>query len=371
MQHLGLTKDTKDTSDEHPLHLIVQSNEGDEVANFVRYGKLVVNYTKRMLSFESDILNAFAGVSKVLEATLNTRMQFGLPELYFHHALFWIPTSNVIRRKLNIFNDKGVIIQFPSWSWAGWQGQVCYMHTLYSLAKPGFYEFQSCIAWSENQFNTGKNGQLTRNEQFPSEVGRTPEARLSADERNKTESGPYGFTTDHSILRFSAWTAPGNLFWYSIRDENERLPHGRDQNLYSLLHLPLLQSTLHIREMLNDMSYSDTDPESDDGSIYSVGMVWTTHQCSPINEMVNNGDYEWLCPGKERGFMTKEHAWILRPDDYPDDFLSDTEEDELPWMAQVMLVEWTNGFAERKAVGYIPFDKWDSVKKEKKFIQLR
>ncbi|ETS78056.1 hypothetical protein PFICI_10118 [Pestalotiopsis fici W106-1] len=84
------------------------------------YRNAVDDYTKRKLSFESDAVNAFAGVEHLVRRGINTKFWSGLPSFAFEQALLWHAREPLERR----VRDNRVI--FPSWSWAGWRGSVSY-----------------------------------------------------------------------------------------------------------------------------------------------------------------------------------------------------------------------------------------------------
>ena len=71
------------------------------------------HYLIRKLSFTSDTLNAFTGVSNLFEHALETAIVFGLPAAFFDLALLWQSDSMTVLTR----NE-----EFPSWSWAGWSG---------------------------------------------------------------------------------------------------------------------------------------------------------------------------------------------------------------------------------------------------------
>ena len=83
---------------------------------FSVYLQYVEYYTSRSLTFSNDMLNAFAGISKVLESQMQTVMHFGLPVGFFDLALLW-STDNVIRQRPG----------FSSWSWSGWVGSINFL----------------------------------------------------------------------------------------------------------------------------------------------------------------------------------------------------------------------------------------------------
>ncbi|ERF70265.1 hypothetical protein EPUS_09424 [Endocarpon pusillum Z07020] len=83
------------------------------------YCDAVQQYTARILTYESDILNAFAGVGKMIAGIQETKLVYGLPEKHFSQALFWQSLAFAQRRESTP--------QIPSWSWAAWTGRVKYI----------------------------------------------------------------------------------------------------------------------------------------------------------------------------------------------------------------------------------------------------
>ena len=59
----------------------------EKSTDWVKYLRTVEEFTPRQLSFDSDMLAAFAGMSKVLERMFNSPFLCGLPESLFHCAL--------------------------------------------------------------------------------------------------------------------------------------------------------------------------------------------------------------------------------------------------------------------------------------------
>lgn len=89
-------------------------NPGVEGANpAIAYFASVEAFTARNLRFASDSLRAHAGAEAVLSQLLGSQLYEGLPACIFDVALLWQPKAKVARRG-----------EFPSWSWAGWAGQV-------------------------------------------------------------------------------------------------------------------------------------------------------------------------------------------------------------------------------------------------------
>lgn len=89
------------------------------------YQKLVLTYTGRKLMDSSDILNAFAGVTEVLEKGYNMKLHSGLPLSTWDQTIFWIALRRPFRREAA--KNPGPPQYFPTWSWAGWLGAVTFL----------------------------------------------------------------------------------------------------------------------------------------------------------------------------------------------------------------------------------------------------
>ncbi|KAF7165319.1 hypothetical protein CNMCM5623_009524 [Aspergillus felis] len=80
------------------------------------YNELVQMYSSRCFSYESDVLNAFAGMLHVLNLEIGSPFICGHPIEGFARSLLWISDMDEIkggaRRK-----------SFPSWAWSGWTGK--------------------------------------------------------------------------------------------------------------------------------------------------------------------------------------------------------------------------------------------------------
>lgn len=123
---------------------------------FSLYAKLLREYNGRQLTYNTDILDAFRGISKVLSRKFSTNFLYGLPQNQLHHALLWMPTSRLERRfevKLEEESDLARLAEVytvgeelsgimhpPTWSWAAWRGRVGFFAAL-----EGPFSAISCI----------------------------------------------------------------------------------------------------------------------------------------------------------------------------------------------------------------------------------
>ncbi|ESZ91514.1 hypothetical protein SBOR_8085 [Sclerotinia borealis F-4128] len=110
------------------------------------YFRAVETYTTRNLTYPSDTINALSGVLNTQGNAMNCDIFHGLPSAIFDMALLWQPCGKMIRRE-----------GFPSWSWAGWQGQVRWYGDTMELTSYGLYEssedleHKKITTWLRNQ----------------------------------------------------------------------------------------------------------------------------------------------------------------------------------------------------------------------------
>ncbi|KAF2143502.1 uncharacterized protein K452DRAFT_269073, partial [Aplosporella prunicola CBS 121167] len=102
-------------------HMPVRPLRRLEQARVYTYANLVRVYTTRQLTYESDLLNAFAGLLSFLSARMDWGFAFGLPGAELSLALLWCPQPGASRRQLIDPSQRlNARLQLPSWSWIGW-----------------------------------------------------------------------------------------------------------------------------------------------------------------------------------------------------------------------------------------------------------
>lgn len=98
------------------------SSPASELDRFAQYVQHIHEYTKRNLTNGDDAVAAFAGVlSKIWsDIELKTTLRHGLPMPSLARSLLWhaVDTSS--------FSKRRATGPFPSWSWAGWEGQIAH-----------------------------------------------------------------------------------------------------------------------------------------------------------------------------------------------------------------------------------------------------
>lgn len=78
-------------------------------------------YNKRDFTYPEDALRAFAGILVSLNTSFPGGFLSGLPISLFDVALLWQPCKKMVRRTPK---DSKHLLQLPSWSWAGWSGEI-------------------------------------------------------------------------------------------------------------------------------------------------------------------------------------------------------------------------------------------------------
>ena len=99
------------------------------------WGQLVEDYSARNLTFDGDIVRAFAGATEVLRPTFPGGVLHGTPRFFFDIALLWQPSALLTRRN-----------KHPSWSWYGWKGEVGCLTEWFPFY-PGVYRTNEYRHW--------------------------------------------------------------------------------------------------------------------------------------------------------------------------------------------------------------------------------
>ena len=111
------------------------------------FDDLIMYYSQRELSYDSDALNAAAGLLRMLTGRLGCEMIQGLPTFGLDAYLLFVTThdKSIPKRR----------VQFASYSWAGWKGRVDWFEHAYVYFKsplkepPGWVRERAWISWTE------------------------------------------------------------------------------------------------------------------------------------------------------------------------------------------------------------------------------
>ena len=170
------------------------------------YASILPEYTKRALTAENDALRALAGIMRRVSDKLQYPMLEGLPTRALDQFLLFF--GNNLRRRPG----------FPSYSWAGWHGEVrIEMERQYNLEN--WLKFGNWIVWYQRDVSgveipvwagDGKLEGFDRRPPFNSEAIILPSAeRIPRPGMWATFTNP----RPYPVLRF--WSAS---VWFKIRD---------------------------------------------------------------------------------------------------------------------------------------------------------
>lgn len=167
--------------------------------NFNTYAQITQEYTKRILTHEDDIENAFEGIKKIISLLFISEITFCVPIAALDVSLLWYPAKNTLQRRCVETADNRFQSLFPSWSWAGWVGPV-YYKDLVNISERTI----SRVTWrqSEDGLALDSNGFGKNTPYWPPEYDWlrqvTPEGRLYYIRRNGNPS--HWFC--HPVARF-------------------------------------------------------------------------------------------------------------------------------------------------------------------------
>lgn len=114
------------------LHSLSPFDLSLDVPDLSVFCNLTYLYTQRKLTFDEDVISAFASTFSSMSAAFPDGFVYGLPAAFFDAALLWRSRGNHLVQRVS--SNAGVLCP-PSWTWAGWQGYLemhaftsaCYM----------------------------------------------------------------------------------------------------------------------------------------------------------------------------------------------------------------------------------------------------
>lgn len=112
--------------------------------NFNTYAQIIQEYSKRTLSHEEDIENAFGGIKKIISLLFSSEVIFCVPIAALDISLLWYPVTDLLQRRCAARAGDTLQGPFPSWSWAGWVGPV-YYRDLVNISE----RTVSCLRWRQ------------------------------------------------------------------------------------------------------------------------------------------------------------------------------------------------------------------------------
>jgi hypothetical protein len=111
--------DVSPTTRESTRSTLLYTIFDEDIDTIESYESILLYYSRRKLTFESDTLSAVAGLLGHLEIRMATRFFYGLPRSAFDFAILFLASSNESKDCVS-HRRPG----FPSYSWAGWRNWI-------------------------------------------------------------------------------------------------------------------------------------------------------------------------------------------------------------------------------------------------------
>lgn len=310
-----------------------------------QYGYLdyVCHYTNRKLSYETDILSAFAGIENVLRAQLDTSFYFGLPERYLTTALLWQPAGRG-RLRQGVSN-------IPSWSWAAWSGPVKFGESRMVVDSVDIGPLVKFYLQDENRslrplkvredwFGYADSCEFNRSSKtefcLPIKTGKaylplgtTTETIWSNCPHNPLETLTHSFLDADSVAL--ARKNPGSLVFNTT--VSDLLMRKRDHSGGTENIMPLYLC---------------------DGSNCKIGSIDLHTEMIGMIQMEKRYPVIVLSAGILPKDKRRNLWWAQR--------LEDHDPEESPWLLKVMVVERQNGLSRRLGIGSIETRLWHQAK---------
>jgi hypothetical protein len=166
-----------------------------DIFPYQSFQTLVKYYSERQLSYDSDALNAAAGLLRMLSGRLGSTMFQGLPRHGLDAYLLFFIRSGKSEQKRNA--------HFPSYSWAGWKGPVqWFQHASFHISSP----FNEPVAWTRESawirwFKLRPNGLACSISNLPEIVSESSHLQSAARTRLKTEIPSIRRDVEQAVLK--------------------------------------------------------------------------------------------------------------------------------------------------------------------------
>lgn len=324
--------------------------------DFDIYTEVIEMYSKRNLSFATDIMHAITGILAVAHDRIGGQMIAGLPSRYVDLAMLWSP-AEPLDRTTPVGHGGNI---FPTWSWASWTGRKQYRLT--ECGRDSYHSLHQEYATSEidhlSILHRGefieiyKAAESMRATEIRN-LGRPPDRKyekvfpkyIQYSERVLYDvSGPdFG----PNVLQFWAYTADSNSFKFAGLDgtlitdpEHGNIP-GK-QVVTSLLDLRGKHCGLMFKPQVK------TRYRGAFGNFLDYVLISSFGDTEERRGGVKTMDPE-LRPFDERAFPWKGKGSGL---------------------VNLMLIEWFDDVAERLAVAQIHRQAWEAARPVLKHIRL-
>ncbi|KAK0758527.1 hypothetical protein N5P37_008926 [Trichoderma harzianum] len=186
--------------------------------DIVHYIDVVREYSQKRLSFDDDILDAFASGTTVLNQSFHSGFHYGLPEVFFDASLLWEPDC---RKSTSLRLRKTKKLKLPSWSWVRTKGSIgtsvwdIFAQDFYKdTSFESIYELKPRVQWWKTN-PQGEALKLIEYQHFNNHASMPPgwTRRDNEDGYGDNEDG-YGDSEDGYGDKYSHTLSPGIQYRY-------------------------------------------------------------------------------------------------------------------------------------------------------------
>ncbi|KAI3340374.1 HET-domain-containing protein [Ustulina deusta] len=316
----------------------------DLKSQFRVYASLVLQYSPRKLTFQSDSLNAFAGILSKITFLFGWKFACALPENMFPFVLLWVPQASIERRLTDCVS--------PSWCWSAWSG-----HIYWDPWRQWSYAGKSISLQTKVESFIIKDCDGLRTITCAQGSGFNPSTTENRSGSHWAARLDPGAAFPRATLFFEASTL--RLDAYALLKPQPISESKRPPAFIGL--------QLHCSMWIHDKAGRHC------GTLYGLTESWTQEhdstQCELVllacsdQDKVTDADIE----------TCKNHLPLEYPSSsqyYEQVFDTGSYGYRRWWAFNIMLIEWRESFAERVAIGQIHADAWDTALQKSKKIVL-
>ncbi|OAL55136.1 HET-domain-containing protein [Pyrenochaeta sp. DS3sAY3a] len=323
---------------------------------------LTEEFNTRKLTYERDVVDAFLGVTSAIKHRFPGGIFWGIPEMFFDHGLLWVPRG--ITRRRGAEDNTGNTSKYPSWSWIGWEGDICPFKCFHYTQNPSVDDqvirFTPMVIWYTQNLFPGNFTPISNNY-----------STLDVLHLNDEQSSlPPGWSRqlhfDDNTPYYSHSTIPSVEFRYPIQLQPEvqtenGLPIDRGQHLY----FRTKRAHLFIGEKIEDewrtFAWKTCAVRLVDNDDKVVGSLNLNLESSDAVSLIGE-KCEVICLSYGTAVASGDYQGIIGEWDVLDEVVDKKVRTSLgiyPFY-NVMWVEYVDNIAYRKAIGTVYRYAWES-----------
>jgi hypothetical protein len=324
--------------------------------DFECYAVLIEMYSRRHLSFQTDVVNAVTGMLKVIHDNIGGDLIVGIPSKYLDLVIMWTPAEPLDR--ITPIGEGGNA--FPTWSWAAWTArkQFRLAHNDSGHDDP-VREFATSEVDCFTMIHDGELVQVfkTQNEIIAEEILDVSTAQDQSSELEVPKYIPYSMQRTQGVL--GPDFGPNVLqFWaYAVHVECFQ---------FADIDGTLISEPEHGNQRGHQYVNSLLDPRGK-----HCGLAFKPHSKTRYREDFDSGSMEYVLISSF-GDSVRRRNGIETIDESVKPF----DPHAFPWrgkgsgLVNVMLIEWFGDIAERLTVAQLNRQAWENAKPVKKHIRL-